>query len=195
MRDREVSLAKESLASCEAKLHEVIDKGVAEAQRSLLLNYRSKLRLQESRFLARCCHLQNKVNALRRRLDHESLERRVSRALSDICGESPSAPLVPDDAGYLGFFLRVMERLEAGSTKALALTEEKTRDLLSQAASDVFSHLLRLNQDFNLAEVLDLVPETVHAALAEWVEVQVEDLVARLAPEGHDMDSGDDASP
>ncbi|KAE8782628.1 hypothetical protein D1007_43981 [Hordeum vulgare] len=125
----------------------------------------------------------------------QSLKRTASYALSDICGEGASAPLVPDDAGYLAFFLRIMERLEAGSAKDLALEEEKSHDLLSQAASDFFSHLLRLDQNFDVKEVLDLVPETVYDALAEWVEVHVEDLVARLAPEGHGMDSGDDASP
>ncbi|KAE8816597.1 hypothetical protein D1007_05939 [Hordeum vulgare] len=127
--------------------------------------------------------------------DGPTLERRASRTLSDICGESASGPLVPDDAGYLGFFLRIMERLEVGSAKALTLAEEKSRDLLRQAASDVFSHILRLDPDFDFAEVLDSVPETFHAALAEWVEVHVEDLVARLAPEGHGVDFGDDASP
>ncbi|KAE8778560.1 hypothetical protein D1007_48514 [Hordeum vulgare] len=123
----------------------------------------------------------------------QSLERRASRALRDICGESASGPLVPGDAGYSGFFLRVMEHLEACSTKALALAEEMIRDLLSQAALDVFSHLLPLDPDFDFAEVLDPVSKTVHSALAEWVEVHVEDLVARLVPEGHGMDSSDDA--
>ncbi|KAE8772171.1 hypothetical protein D1007_55854 [Hordeum vulgare] len=112
----------------------------------------------------------------------QSLERRASRALSDICRESVSSPLVPDDAGYLGFFLRVVECLQAGAEKVHALTEEKSRDLLGQAASDVLSHLLRLNPDFDFTAVLDPVPETIRAALAEWVKVHVEDLVTRLAP-------------
>ncbi|KAE8818281.1 hypothetical protein D1007_03911 [Hordeum vulgare] len=103
--------------------------------------------------------------------------------------------MVPDDDGYLGFFLCVVERLEAGSAKALALPEEKSRDLLSQEASNVFSHLPCLDPDFDFAEVLDPVPETVRAAWAEWVEVHVENLVARLAPEGHGMYPDDDASP
>ncbi|KAE8771037.1 hypothetical protein D1007_57129 [Hordeum vulgare] len=125
----------------------------------------------------------------------QSLERRASRALSDICGENVSSRLIPNDAGYLGFFLRVMERLEAGATKALALAEEKSRDLLSQEASDVFNHLLCLDRDFDFTAVLDPVPETIRAALAEWVEVHMEDLVARIAPEGPCVGSGDDASP
>ena len=123
-----------------------------------------------------------------------SLERRATRALSDICGKCVSGPLIPDDSKCLGFFYRIVEHLEAGAEKALALAEEKSCNLLGQAALDVFSHLLRLDPDFDFASVLDPVPETICAALAEWVEVHVEDLVTRLAPEGCGASSGDDAS-
>ncbi|KAE8813990.1 hypothetical protein D1007_08626 [Hordeum vulgare] len=123
-----------------------------------------------------------------------SLERRTSRTLSDICVEGVSGPLIPDDSGYMGFFYRAVEHLEASAEKALALVDEKSRNLLGQAASNVFNHLLRLDPDFDIALVLDPVPQTIHAALAEWVEVHVEDLVTRLAPEGRDMDSDDDTS-
>ncbi|KAE8790569.1 hypothetical protein D1007_35081 [Hordeum vulgare] len=109
----------------------------------------------------------------------QSLEMRASRALSDICGEGVSSPLVPDDVGYLGFFSRVVECLEAGAEKAHALVEEKNRDVLGQAASDVFSHLLCLDPDFDFAAVLGPVLETIRAALAEWVEVHVKDLSVR----------------
>ncbi|KAE8793526.1 hypothetical protein D1007_31809 [Hordeum vulgare] len=112
----------------------------------------------------------------------QSLEKRASCALSNMCGKSVSSPLVPDDAGYLGFFLRVMECLEAGAGKALALAQEK-------------SHLLRLDPYFDFAAVVDPVPEMIHAALDERVEVHVDDLVARLAPEGYGVDSCDDMSP
>ncbi|KAE8781694.1 hypothetical protein D1007_45028 [Hordeum vulgare] len=124
----------------------------------------------------------------------QSLRTRASWALSDICGDGDSSPLVPNDAGYLGFFFRVVEFLEAGAEKAHALVEEKSRDLLGQAASDIFSHLLHLDPDFDIAAVLDLVTEKICAALAEWVEVHVEDLVARLAPEGCGVSYGDDAT-
>ncbi|KAE8812241.1 hypothetical protein D1007_10850 [Hordeum vulgare] len=239
---------EESLASREAKLQEEIDMGVAEARHSLLLDYRAKLRLQESRFLK--CHgcLRDEVCALRRRLDEEvesrqaaldtqattegklsniskhvkgvaslvgeaseeavhasslqiecsrmfwSLERRASRTLSDICGEGVNGPLISDDSGYLGFFYRVMEHLEAGAEKALALAEDKRCDLFGQATSDVFNHLLHLDPDFDFASVLDSVPKTICAALAEWVEVHVEDLVTSFALEGHRVGSDDDAS-
>ncbi|KAE8814014.1 hypothetical protein D1007_08652 [Hordeum vulgare] len=121
-----------------------------------------------------------------------SLEQRASRALSDMCGEGVSGPLIPDESGYLGIFYCVVERLEAGSEKALALTEEKSRDLLGQAVSDIFRHLLCLDLDFGFASVLDPVLETIHSGLAEWVEVHVEDLVSRFSPEGHGMGSDDD---
>ncbi|KAE8766289.1 hypothetical protein D1007_62504 [Hordeum vulgare] len=86
-----------------------------------------------------------------------------------------------------------MEHHEAGAEKALALSEEKSRDLFGQAASDVFNHLVRLDPDFDFASVLDPVPEMIRA-LAELVEVHVEDLVTRLAPEGCDVGSDDDVS-
>ncbi|KAE8798191.1 hypothetical protein D1007_26481 [Hordeum vulgare] len=124
----------------------------------------------------------------------EALEHRASRALGDICGEGVSGPLILDDFGYLGFFYRVVEHVEASAKKAFTLTEEKSRDLLGKAASDVFSHLLRLDPDFDFASVLDPVPETIRADLAEWGEVHVEDLVARLAPKGCGMGSDEDVS-
>ncbi|KAE8816598.1 hypothetical protein D1007_05940 [Hordeum vulgare] len=45
VRERHVSLGEECLASREAELQERVQKGVAEARRSLLLDYRAKLRL------------------------------------------------------------------------------------------------------------------------------------------------------
>ncbi|KAE8780974.1 hypothetical protein D1007_45825 [Hordeum vulgare] len=124
----------------------------------------------------------------------QSLERTASRALSDIRGEGVSSPLVPDDTGYLGFFLRFVECLEVSAKKAHVLAVERSRDLLGQATSDVFSHLLGLDLDFDFAIVLDLVPEMIRAALAEWVEVHVESLVTRFIPEGCGTSSGDDVS-
>ncbi|KAE8774784.1 hypothetical protein D1007_52744 [Hordeum vulgare] len=122
------------------------------------------------------------------------LEARASRALNDICGEGVSSPLVLDDGGYLSFFLRVVEHLDAGAEKAHALAEERSRDLLGQGASDVLGHLLRLDPYFDFAVLLGPVPETIRAALAEWVEVHVEDLVTRLAPKGCGVISSDDVS-
>ncbi|KAE8790838.1 hypothetical protein D1007_34833 [Hordeum vulgare] len=120
-----------------------------------------------------------------------SLERRATHAVSDICGKGVSGPLIPDDSRCLGFFYHVVEHLEAGAEKALVLTEEKSRDILDQAASVVFSHHLRLDPNFDFASVLDPVPETIRA-LAERVEVHVEDLVTRLDPKGRGVGSNDD---
>ncbi|KAE8797501.1 hypothetical protein D1007_27360 [Hordeum vulgare] len=122
----------------------------------------------------------------------QSLERRASHALSDMYGEGISGPLIPDDFGYLGFFYYVVEHLKESAEKAFELAEEKSHDLLGQAASDLFSHLLRLDPNFDSALVRDPVPETIRAVLAEWVEVHVEDLVAMLAPEGSGMGSDED---
>ncbi|KAE8819292.1 hypothetical protein D1007_02790 [Hordeum vulgare] len=68
------------------------------------------------------------------------------------------------------------------------------RDLLGQAASGVFNHLLRFDPDFDFPAVLGPVSETIHVALAEWDEVYVEDHVTRLAPECCSVSSGEDAS-
>ncbi|KAE8776585.1 hypothetical protein D1007_50695 [Hordeum vulgare] len=110
-----------------------------------------------------------------------TLEQRDSRVPGDICREGVSGPLIPDDSGYLGFFYRIMEHVEVSAGKAFALAEEKSCDLLGQVASNIFSHLLHFDPDFDFASVLDPVPKMIRATLAAWVEVHVEDLVARLA--------------
>ncbi|KAE8803679.1 hypothetical protein D1007_20363 [Hordeum vulgare] len=61
------------------------------------------------------------------------LERRASRALDSICGSSVYSPLVPDDAGYLDFFTKIMERLEAGTKQVGALIEEESHDILFES--------------------------------------------------------------
>ncbi|KAE8776026.1 hypothetical protein D1007_51413 [Hordeum vulgare] len=95
-----------------------------------------------------------------------SIEQRASRALSDISGEGVSGPLIPHDSEYLGFFCRIMEHLEASAEKARALAEEKSREILGLAASDVFSYLLHLHHDIDFSSVLDPMLETIRAALA-----------------------------
>ncbi|KAE8803212.1 hypothetical protein D1007_20988 [Hordeum vulgare] len=82
----------------------------------------------------------------------------------------------------------------ANSTSARPAHLEKNHDLLGQVASDIYTHLLRLDPNFDFAELLGPVPETIRAALAEWVAVHVEDLVTRLAPEGCGVSSRNDAS-
>ncbi|KAE8810884.1 hypothetical protein D1007_12383 [Hordeum vulgare] len=58
--------------------------------------------------------------------------------------------MISDDSRYLSIFYHVVEHLEASPEMALALEEEKSRDILFQAVSDIFSHLLRLDPDFDL---------------------------------------------
>ncbi|KAE8808803.1 hypothetical protein D1007_14904 [Hordeum vulgare] len=101
MWERLLSLAEEFLASREEKLQQEIDRR------------------------GRPCS-QPPTRALQ---DVRSLEKRASSALSDICGEGVSDPVILDDSGYLGFFYRVVEHLEASAEKALALAEEKIGDL------------------------------------------------------------------
>ncbi|KAE8807966.1 hypothetical protein D1007_15646 [Hordeum vulgare] len=206
VREFQVSLAEESLASREAKFQEEVDSRVAEVQRSLLLDYRAKLGLQESRFRGRRGHVKSEVDALRKRLGQEvkhrqvaldaqataegkltllykqvkgaaslveespkeashdrglqhersrmfqSLERRASRALCDISGEGVSSPLVLDDAGYLGFFSRIVECLEgaprrsAWSWKRRVVTSWNKRPRTSSATSIISTQTLILIQ-------------------------------------------------
>ncbi|KAE8793207.1 hypothetical protein D1007_32214 [Hordeum vulgare] len=73
----------------------------------------------------------------------QSLERRASRALGDICEEGVSGPLIPDDSGYLRFFCHVVESLEASVGKALAFMEEKSCGLLGRyiiMPSDMYAY-------------------------------------------------------
>ncbi|KAE8785700.1 hypothetical protein D1007_40548 [Hordeum vulgare] len=128
-----------------------------------------KLRLQETRFLKRRDYLQMR--------SVPSGEGRIRKWKADKLRwtrrQLPRASPSPDsrDSEHLGFFFHVVEHLEASAEKALALVEEKSRELLGQSASNVFSHLLRLDPDFDFASVLGPVPETIHAALAKWVVV------------------------
>lgn len=68
--------------------------------------------------------------------------------------ESISSPLVPDDVGYLAFFTRTVERLEGGAEKVGKLVEEESHDLLTQASTCIFSHLLHSDPDFNFKAVI-----------------------------------------
>ena len=48
----------------------------------------------------------------------EALRHRAGRALGELLGSGVAGPLVSDDAGYLGFFTRVVECLEGMVRKA-----------------------------------------------------------------------------
>lgn len=95
-----------------------------------------------------------------------------------------SSPLISDDADYLGFFTRIVERLEGGVEKVRQLVEEKSHDLLARAASRVFSHLVRFDLDVHSEAVTAPMPKVIRGALEDWVEDHVDDLIAEFAPAG-----------
>ncbi|KAE8775296.1 hypothetical protein D1007_52238 [Hordeum vulgare] len=87
------------------------------------------------------------------------LLRLARRALGFICKGSVSSPLVPDEAGYLDFFTKVVEQLEASAQKVGAMIEEESHDLLSQALTHVFSSLFHTDPHFNFEDAMAPVPE------------------------------------
>ncbi|XP_073364587.1 uncharacterized protein [Aegilops tauschii subsp. strangulata] len=112
------------------------------------------------------------------------LESQANCALCSICKKSVSNPLVANDAGYLAFFTRVVERLEGSVEKVRKLIDEESRDLLARTSTRVFRHLLRSDTDFDFEAVIDPVPWIIRDALGEWVEDQhVDDLIAQFTPD------------
>lgn len=93
------------------------------------------------------------------------LERRACRALDRVCKESVSGLLMPDDAGYRAFFTRIVERLEEGAERVGELVKEESRNLLARASTRVFSHLLRLDPDFDFDAMIAPVPWVIRGAL------------------------------
>src|SRR3989337_3064470 len=75
-------------------------------------------------------------------------------------------PLETDDASYLAFFTRLVERLEASSTRWDEIRDAECRDLLRQASTRVFSNLLCIDGSFNFDQVLSPVPEEIQGKLA-----------------------------
>ena len=58
-------------------------------------------------------------------------------------GEAPALPCMHGDGGYLDFFQRVVEALEASVSRVNADNESDARDLLDLALTFVFSNLHR----------------------------------------------------
>lgn len=134
------------------------------------------------------------------------LERRALQALDLVCKESVPSPLEPNDTGYLAFFTRIMERLEEGAERVGEPVKEEGRNLLARAATRVFSHLFRLDPDFDFDAMIAPVLRVVRGALSEWVEDHMDALIAEFASdgrgdqreaEGYETDDSDDdgASP
>lgn len=132
----------------------------------------------------------------------QDIERRARRALNCVYTESISNPLLPDDADYLAFFTRIVERFEGGVESVRTLVEEEGRDLLARASMHVFIHLLRSDPDFDFEAVIGPVPRVIREAWGSGVEDHVDALLAQFAPDGHEEqheadgygidDSGDD---
>ncbi|KAE8785801.1 hypothetical protein D1007_40441 [Hordeum vulgare] len=105
---------------------------VAEARRSLLLDYRAKLKLQESRYLGCRDCLQNEVSALRRRLDEETKSRQAALdaqaiaegKLSNICKQVKGMSSLVEEASE-----------EAARARSLQLERSKMFQSLERRAS------------------------------------------------------------
>ncbi|KAE8799161.1 hypothetical protein D1007_25547 [Hordeum vulgare] len=108
----------------------------------------------------------------------QGFERRAHQALGFICRGSILSPLVPDEAGYLDFFTKVVERLEAGTQEVGALIEEECRDLLSQALTHVFTHLFHTYPHFDFEAAMAPVPDATCGALGKAVKDHVDALSA-----------------
>lgn len=108
----------------------------------------------------------------------QDLEQRANCALCFICGERLPSPLVANDAGYLAFFTKVVERLERSAEKVRHLVDEESSSLLVKASTRVFSHLLHSDPDFDFKVVIGPIPRVIRNTLGEWVEDHVDDLMA-----------------
>lgn len=61
---------------------------------------------------------------------------------------------MPNDVGYLNFFTKVVERLDGDAKKVGKIIEEECRELLTQASTRVFSHLLHADHFFDFEVVI-----------------------------------------
>ncbi|KAE8814775.1 hypothetical protein D1007_07772 [Hordeum vulgare] len=103
--------------------------------------------------------------------------------MGSICRGNVSTPLVPNDVGYLDFFTKVVERLEADARQVGALIEEEIHDFLSRALTCVFSNLLCVDPRFDFEATRPPVPEAICSALGEVVGDHVDTLRAQFAPD------------
>ena len=108
------------------------------------------------------------ARARQRKCSHmfQFLGLRAKRALSSICDENVSSPLVSDDAGYLSFFTNDVACLDGGAMRARRLIEDNILDLLACAFSHVFSHLLRYDPHFDFDVAIAPIPGVIQVALA-----------------------------
>ena len=91
--------------------------------------------------------------------------------------DSPIPPSDDDVGAYLQFFTQIMEKLDGVATNLNNVVEEECRELLSLAATRVFSNLRHANPNFDFASVLQRVEPSLAFELAKEVKEPVEALV------------------
>jgi hypothetical protein len=119
-----------------------------------------------------------------------SLELRAHGALATICKERLEGPHETHDASYLDFFTKLVERLEAGAKRVNGIIEDECRDLLFQAATRIFSHLLRTDPNFDFDRVIAPVPEELPDSLGKAVEDYVDALLVKFSHGSIESSSG-----
>src|SRR5664279_2320957 len=105
--------------------------------------------------------------------------------------EGLSSPDGDDAAAYLTFFAELVVKLEAAATGVDNIVDEECRDLLSVAATRVFSNLYHANPGFDFSPVLKPVEREFAAALVKEVTGPVEALL-QLYVRGDEAEKGGD---
>ena len=72
--------------------------------------------------------------------------------------DAPTLPRVSSDGGYLAFFQKVVETLEADVSRVEEDNASDTREILGLALTLVFSNLCRLALQLDLQRVIEPVP-------------------------------------
>ena len=107
--------------------------------------------------------------------------------MGNICEAAVGEPHAVNYAGNLQFFTDVVTQLEARSTRADRLVEERSRALLRRAFSRVFSHLRNMDPHFDFDAAIATVPQAVRGDLAHWVEDNVDALIRAFASDNDGM--------
>ena len=81
----------------------------------------------------------------------------------------------------------MVTQLEARSTRADRLVEERSRALLRRAFSHVFSHHRNMDPNFDFDAAIAPVPQAVRGELAHWVEDNVDALFRAFASDNDDV--------
>src|SRR5664279_2944196 len=96
-----------------------------------------------------------------------------------------------DAAAYLTFFSELVEKLDKAATGVDSIVDEECHELLSIAATRIFSNLYHANPKFDFGPMLRPVEREHAAALAKEVAEHVEVLV-QVYVRGDEADQGGD---